>query len=293
VSVIEKTAPEAAVETAPVGDQRVSTIRPPTRWPTIDLRELWRYRELAAVFVWRDIKVKYKQTFVGVAWAVLQPLVTTVIFTLIFGRFANFPTEVDYPIFVLSGVVLWTYFAASLNGASSSIASSRGLVTKVYFPRILLPLGAILTPIVDLIVVLPVVVALMVYFGVYGHVDIALAPLFVLLAAATAFGTGLLFSVANVRYRDVPYAIPFVINIWMWLSPVVYSVNLLDLQDRYRWILSLNPMTAAITGFRWALLGTSPPGTIEVILGSVVATVLLVAGLFVFRRAEPRFADTI
>jgi lipopolysaccharide transport system permease protein len=291
VSVIEKTAPETAGAPAPVGDQRVTTIGPATKWPTLDLGELWRYRELAGVFVWRDIKVRYKQTFIGVAWALLQPLIATVIFTLFFGRYGNFKTDVPYPVHVLSGMMVWTYFAASLNGASTSIPTSKSLVTKVYFPRLLLPLGGIATPLVDFCISLPVLIGMIVYFDLIVGVQVVLAPLFLLLAAVTAFGVGLIATVASVRYRDVPYAIPFVIQIWFFLSPIIYQVSFFP--QRYQWVLSFNPMTAAITGFRWALFSDTPPTTSSVLIGTAVAVAFLVGGLAFFRRAEPGFADTI
>jgi lipopolysaccharide transport system permease protein len=291
VSVIEKTAPEAAAAPAPVRDQRVTTIGPATKWPTLDMSELWRYRELAAVFVWRDIKVRYKQTFIGVAWAVLQPVITTVIFTLVFGRYGNFKTDVPYPVHVLSGMMIWTYFAASLNGASSSIPTSKSLVTKVYFPRLLLPLGGISTPLVDFCIALPVLIGMIVYYDLIVGVQVLLVPLFLLLAAVTAFGVGLFATVASVRFRDVPYAIPFVIQIWFFLSPIIYQSSFLP--QRYQWVLNFNPMTAAITGFRWAFFGDTPPTASSVVIGTAVAIAFLVGGLAFFRRAEPSFADTI
>lgn len=294
MSLLEKSAPasEEDVQQRPPAGERVTVIRPASRLPHLDLRDLWRYRELAGRFVWRDIKVRYKQTFIGVAWVLLQPLLTTVIFTLIFGRFAEFPSDgLPYPVFVLAGLLPWTYFAASLNGASASIAGNRALVTKVYFPRILLPLGAISTPLVDFLVAFPALVVLMVWFDLSVTLTVLVLPLFLLLAAVTALGVGLFFAVGNVRYRDVPYAIPFVINIWMYLSPVIYPVNALE--DRYQWILSLNPMTAVITGFRWSLLGSSPPELHVVAVGVATGIAVFVAGLAVFRSAEPRFADTI
>ena len=228
MSVLEKTAPEAAPVEAPPRDDRVTTIAPATRLPRLDLRELWRYRELSLTFVWRDLKVRYKQTLIGIAWVVLQPLLATGIFTLIFGRFAEFPSDdVPYPIFVFAGVIMWTtYFQPAFNSASGSIAGSKALITKVYFPRVLLPLGAVVTPLVDFVIVFPILVAMTFWFDVPLSAQALLFPLFVLLALVTAFAVGLLFTVAGVRYRDVPYAIPFVIQIWMFASPVFYSDQL-------------------------------------------------------------------
>jgi lipopolysaccharide transport system permease protein len=192
---------------------------------------------------------------------------------------------------VFAGVLLWTYFASSLNGAGLSISGNASLVTKVYFPRLLLPLGSIATPIVDFLVAFPVLVGMIFWFDIHVDFQALLAPLFVLLAAGTAFGVGLLLTVANVRYRDVRYAIPFVINIWMFLSPVIYPVDIFE--EQYQWILSFNPMTAAITGFRWSLLGSAQPSATVLVIGTGTAIALLVAGLAVFRKADPGFADTI
>ena len=292
MSVLEKTASEAAPAEAPDRDERVTTIRPASRLPKLDVRELWRYRELATTFVWRDLKVRYKQTLVGVAWVLLQPLLATGVFTLIFGRYADFPSDgLEYPIFVFAGVLMWTtYFQPAFNSASGSIAGNKALITKVYFPRVLLPVGAVATPLVDFVIVFPVLIVMIFGFAVPVSAQALLFPCFVLLAVVTALAAGLLFTVAGVRYRDVPYAIPFVIQIWMFASPVFYSVN--SLEPKYQWIASLNPMTGAISGFRWSLLGAPLPAHV-VGVGTAVAVVLLLAGLAVFRSAEPRFADTI
>ncbi len=292
MSVLEKTAPEAAPVEAPPRDDRVTIIAPASRLPRLDLRELWRYRELSLTFVWRDLKVRYKQTLIGIAWVVLQPLLATGIFTLIFGRFAEFPSDdVPYPIFVFAGVIMWTtYFQPAFNSASGSIAGSKALITKVYFPRVLLPLGAAVTPLVDFVIVFPILVAMTFWFDVPLGAQALLFPLFVLLALVTAFAVGLLFTVAGVRYRDVPYAIPFVIQIWMFASPVFYSIN--SLEKSYQLLAALNPMTGAITGLRWSLLGTPMPWYV-IAVSTAMAIVLLVVGLAVFRSAEPRFADSI
>ena len=283
---------EPVIEEAMPRDERITTIRPATRLPHLNVRELWHYRELAATFVWRDLKVRYKQTFVGVTWTVLQPLLTTGILTLIFGRYAKFPSDnLPYPVFVFAGVLPWTYFQSSVNGASSSISGNRSLVTKVYFPRVLLPLGAVTTPLVDFLIVFPVFFAMMFWYEIPVGVEALLVPFFVLIAAAAALGSGLLLTVASVRYRDVPYAIPFVLQTWMFLSGVFFSVN--DLQERYQWLLSFNPMMAVITGIRWSLLGATAPSVPVVAVGTVTAVAVLFGGLAVFRRAEPRFADTI
>ena len=272
---------------------RVTTIRPASKLPHLDVRELWQYRELAATFAWRDLKVRYKQSLIGAAWAILQPVMTMVVFTFIFGTFAHVPSQgLPYPVFSYSGILPWVYFASALGAASGSLAMNSSLVTKIYFPRVLLPLAAVTVPAVDFLLATTVLGALVGWYGLSVGIHALLAPLFMLLAAVTALGVGLVFAVINVRYRDVPYAIPFIIQIWLFLSPVIYPIKALH-QSWERLILSLNPMSGVITGFRWSLFGTSPPTTLQIVLSIVSAAAFLTFGLAVFRRAEPRFADTI
>jgi lipopolysaccharide transport system permease protein len=273
-------------------DARVTTIKPAPRWPHLDLPELWHYRELLARLVWRDIAVRYKQTSIGVAWAVIQPFLTMVVFTFVFGRFANFPSKgLPYPIFTYSALLPWTYFASAVALSSASIVSNRGLVTKVYFPRVLLPLASVSVPIADFLPAFLVLVGLMFWYSTFPTIAILLAPLFLAMALAAALGVGLFLSALNVRYRDVPYAIPFLIQIWLYLSGVVYAIN--SLPEKWQWVLSLNPMTAVINGFQWGVLGTPAPELTKTLV-SIAATVLfVVVGLWFFRRSEPRFADTI
>jgi lipopolysaccharide transport system permease protein len=272
---------------------RVTTIRPATRLPHLDLHELWQYRELAATFAWRDLKVRYKQSLIGAAWAIIQPVMTMVVFTFIFGTFAHVPSQgLPYPVFSYSGILPWIYFSSALGAASGSLAMNSTLVTKIYFPRVLLPLAAVTVPAVDFLLASTVLGGLMGYYSLSTGFHAFLAPLFMILAAASALGVGLVFAVINVRYRDVPYAIPFIIQIWLFLSPVIYPIKALH-QSWERLILSLNPMSGVITGFRWALLGTSPPTALQLVLSIVAAGLFLAFGLAVFRRAEPRFADTI
>jgi homopolymeric O-antigen transport system permease protein len=271
---------------------RVTVIKPAPRWPHLDVRELWQYRELLGRLAWRDIAVRYKQTSIGVAWAILQPFLTMVVFTFVFGRFANFPSNgVPYPIFTYSALLPWTYFASAVALASTSLVSNRGLVTKVYFPRILLPLAGVTVPIVDFMLASVVLVGMMAWFDVWPSLAVVFAPLFLVMAYVAALGVALLLSAVNVRYRDVPYAIPFLLQIWLYLSGVVYAIDALP--QRWQWLLALNPMTAVISGFQWGILGASAPhlGTTLVSVGATV--VFIVVGLWYFRRSEPRFADTI
>ena len=278
---------------APAGrDTVITVIRPPTGLPRLDVLELWRFRELAFRILWRDIKVRYKQTSIGVAWALLQPFLTMVVFTFIFGRFAGFPSQgFAYPVFLFAALLPWTYFAQSLQGSSVSLVSNVALVTKVYFPRTLLPLAAVAVPLVDFLLSLTVLAGLMAWYGVAPAATVPLAPLFLALAMLTAFGAGLLFSALNARFRDVPYAIPFVVQTWLYLSPVIYPTQALP--EIWQWVLSLNPMTGAITGFRWALLGTPAPDPGQFVVSVGAAAVIFLAGLAFFRRTEATFADTI
>lgn len=272
--------------------RHVTVIRPATRWPRLDFGELWRFRELLAIFVWRDLKVRYKQTLIGAVWAIFQPAFTALVYTLVFGKFAKFPSgNLPYPIFAFSGVLAWQYFASALNVSSASIVSNVPLVTKVYFPRLLLPLAGVLVPIVDLVLAGVVMVGMIAWFHTWPGPAVVLAPFFILLALVAALGGALVLSALNVRYRDVPYAIPVFMQVLPFLSGVPYSLD--GAPEKWQWLLSLNPVTAVVAGWRWTVLdGPKPvPGQFAVSVG--VALLLLVAGLAYFRRSEPRFADTI
>jgi homopolymeric O-antigen transport system permease protein len=281
-------APEGGEGAAP----RVVVIKPPGRWPTIDLRELWAYRELALTFAWRDFRVRYKQTFIGATWAIIQPLMQMVVFTVVFGKFAKFPTSgnLSYPIFSYGGLLLWAYFQSALQRSSTCLVSGAGFVTKVYFPRVLLPLASVTSPLVDFFFSGLVLVGLMAYFQVVPSITVLVAPLFILLALMTAAGVGMLLAAVNVRFRDVPYVIPFMLQTWMFLSPVLYATDAPGLR-RWQWVYAANPMNGVISGFRWALLGSTRPQGAQLGLSVGVALLLLLGGLAVFKRFEPRFAD--
>lgn len=298
MSLVEKTAVGDATDLVGVDDdlpplsEFTTVIRPATKVPRLDFHELWQYRELAMTFVWRDLKVRYKQTSIGVAWALLQPFVTMVVLTLIFGKFAKFPSQnLPYPVFLYSAQLPWTYFQSSFQSASASVSVNAPLVTKIYFPRVLLPLAAITVPAVDFVLASTILAGMMIWYHIAVGAAIVLAPLFMLLAAVTALGAGMLFCVANVRYRDVPYVIPFLVSIWFYCSGVIYPID--SLKTKWQWILSLNPMTGVITGFRWALVGTPPPHAGQFALSVAMAGLLFLVGLTVFRGFETRFADTI
>jgi lipopolysaccharide transport system permease protein len=289
--------PSTAPPVAPAhlrDDQPVFVIRPAPRWPHLDFRELWHYREVLQRLIWRDVSVRYRQTFLGVAWALLVPAFTALVYVIVFGKFAKFPrgTVGAYPSLVVAGVIPMQYFASSLTNSSGSLVANLPLVTKVYFPRVLLPLAGVLVPLVDLLVGLPVLIALMAYYGTWPNgIQLVFAPLFVLLAFLTALGGGFLLSAVNVRYRDVPYIIPVFLQVLPLISGVMYAVSAVPM--RWQWILSANPMTAVISGWRWAVLGAEEPIWSHTAVGVAVSILLFVFGLAIFRRSEPRFADTI
>ncbi len=258
----------------------------------VELAELWRARELAFAFAWRDVKVRYKQSFVGIGWAILQPLLTMVVFTIIFGKFAKLPSEgKPYQPFVYAGLLPWTFFSTALSQISTSVMSNRALVQKVYFPRLILPISGLLVPGVDFLCSVAVLIGIMAWYHTGVSATVLLAPVFLLLLAITALGVGSVLATINARYRDVPYAIPFLVQIWLYLSPVIYAANALP--AKWHAIVSFNPAVAGITGFRWAVLGTHFPSTFELAAGLPVAVGLLILGFRVYRSWESRFVDTL
>ena len=277
----------------PESPQRITVIRPASRWPRLDIRELWHYRELLGTFVWRDIKVRYKQTSVGVAWALLVPIFTAAVYIVVFGKFAKFPSgSFAYPVLVLSGLLPMQYFTSALTGSSASVVANGALVTKVYFPRVLLPMASVIVPAVDFVLSMTVLVAVMAIYGSWPTGPIALlAPAFLLLAFVSALGLGLFLSALNVRYRDVPYAIPVFLQVLPLLSGVMFVLDRIPV--KWQWILAVNPMSSVITGWRWTLLGGTAPDLARTALGIAVAVILFVGGLAFFRSTEPRFADMI
>jgi lipopolysaccharide transport system permease protein len=280
-------------ENGALSTSRVSIIRPPSRRPRLQVGELWHYRELLWTLVWRDISVRYKQTFLGIAWAVLVPAFTAFVYIIVFGKFANFPSgDIPYPALVIGGVLPMQYFATSLSNSSLSLSSNLPLVTKVYFPRTLLPLAAVIVPLFDFLVATPVLLVLMWVYDVWpGGLEVLAAPLFMFLALFTALGGGFILSALNVRYRDVRYAIPVFLQVLPLLSGVMYAVEAIP--EKWQWILAFNPMTSVISGLRWSLLDANEPNWSQVAVGVAVAIVVFVGGLAVFRSSEPRFADTI
>lgn len=257
----------------------------------IPLRELWAYRELLYFLIWRDVKVRYKQTAIGAAWAIIQPVMTMVVFSLIFGNFAQIPSDgVPYPVFAFAALLPWQLFANALSNAGNSLVSSQNLITKVYFPRLLVPISAVLGGMVDFAIAFVVLIVLMLGFGVVPTIAVLTLPLFIGLALATALAVGLWLSALNVQYRDVRYTIPFLTQFWMYATPVVYPSSIVP--EPWRALLGLNPLAGVVEGFRWALLGTPMPGPL-LLVSVVTVTILLVGGLFYFQRVESSFADLV
>jgi len=258
----------------------------------VRFKELWEYRELLYFLMWRDVKVRYKQTVIGVAWAVIQPLVTMVIFTIIFGRFARIPSEgVPYPVFAYAGLLPWQLFAGGLQRAILSVVSSAPLITKVYFPRLIVPFAATFSATIDFAIAFIVLILMVVFSGLVITWRVIALPAFVGLALLSALGVGLWLSALNVRYRDVGHAVPFLIQVWMYASPVVYPAALVP--ERWRLLYGLNPMVGVVEGFRWAILGKPVPDLQTIVMGAGTAFLLLIWGLAYFRRAERAFADEI
>ena len=257
----------------------------------LNLRDLWEYRELLYFLTWRDIKVRYKQTALGAAWAIIQPFFSMVVFSLFFGKLAKIPSDgVPYPIFNYAGLLPWQYFAYSLSQSSNSLVGSANLIRKVYFPRLVIPLSASLGGLVDFGVAFTVLLGMMFYYGVRPTLGVLLLPFFILLAMVTSLGVGLWLSALNVEYRDIKYIIPFLTQFWMFATPVVYPSSLLS--EPWRTLYGLNPMVGVVEGFRWALLGTRPPGPM-LLVSTGIAVIIFVSGLVYFRRMERTFADVV
>src|SRR6266566_1017586 len=266
-------------------------IEPPKGWASIGLRELWDYRELLYFLTWRDVKVRYKQTALGAAWAIIQPLFMMLVFSLFFGRLAKVPSDgIPYPIFTFCALLPWQLFAHALTESSNSLVANERLITKVYFPRLVVPLAATLGGLVDFAVAFVILLAMMLYYGIVPAWAIVTLPAFILLAVLTALAVGLWLSALNVKYRDVRYTINFLIQFWLFATPVAYPSSIVP--ERWRPLYGVNPMAGVVEGFRWALLGSKPPGAMLAVSVAVVI-VLLVGGLYYFRRMEQEFADVV
>ena len=277
---------------------RLIVIEPSRGWVPVRLSDLWQYRDLLYFLVWRDIKVRYKQTVLGAAWAILQPTMTMVVFTIFFGGLAGISSEgLPYPIFSFAALLPWNFFAQGLTQSSNSVVGSQNLITKVYFPRIIIPLATVLSGVVDFVLAFVVLLAMMAFYGIWPGVAVLWLPLLLVLAFATALGVGLWMSALNVEYRDVRYVVPFLVQIWLFVTPVIYPASAvtarLESLGVPGWAYGLNPMTGVVEGFRWALLGVaSRPGPL-ILASAVVTAVLVVTGAIYFRRMEQTFADVV
>jgi lipopolysaccharide transport system permease protein len=264
----------------------------PGRGTGLRLGELWAYRELLYFLVWRDIKVRYKQTVLGAAWVIIQPLLTMVVFTLFFGNLAKVPSDgIPYPLFSFAGLVPWTLFAYSLTESSGSLVTNQNLITKVYFPRLIIPLASVLAGLVDFAISFAVLLVLMLYYGVVPQVWALTVPLFVIFAVLAALSVGIWLSALNVEFRDVRYTIPFLTQFWMFLTPLAYASSLVP--SRWRLIYGLNPMAGVVEGFRWALLGRTNAPSVLLAASIPAVVVLLIGGTYYFRRMERTFADVV
>ncbi len=259
------------------------------RWSGV--ADVWRFRELLYFLVWRDVKVRYKQTALGATWAVLQPVLAMVVFTVFFGRLAKMPSDgVPYPLFSLSALVPWTYFATALTTGSQSLAGQQHVISKVYFPRVLVPVGAVLAPLLDLAIAFVVLVAMIVAYGRVPQLPVFLLPLFIALAIAAAAASALWLSATTIRYRDVRYVLPFAVQIWMFATPIVYPASIVP--ARLRVLYGLNPMAAVVEGFRWALVGGPAPGSMAAV-SALVTVVALLSGFIYFRQVEGTLVDVL
>jgi len=267
-------------------------IRPSRGWAALDLADLWQYRELIYFLTWRDIKVRYKQTVLGGAWAILQPFLTMVVFSVFFGRLAGIPSDgLPYPIFAYCALLPWQLFAHALTESSNSLVANERLITKVYFPRLVVPISAVLAGLLDFLVAFVVLIGMMMYYHIRPTAAVWTVPLFLLLAVGAALGVGLWLSALNVQYRDVRYTIPFLTQFWLFLTPVAYPSTLVPVS--WRALYGLNPMAGVVEGFRWALLGkTEGPGALLAV-SVAITIVILIGGLYYFRRMEKTFADVV
>ncbi len=267
-------------------------VEPSKGWVSLKLNELWEYKELLYFLIWRDVKVRYKQTLLGVGWAIVQPFFTMVVFSLFFGKLAKMPSDgIPYPIFTFAALVPWTFFANGLNQASNSLVGSANLITKVYFPRLAIPIAAVLVGVVDFVLAFTILIFMMLYFGIVPTINMIYLPFLLILVTIISLGVSLWLSAFNVQFRDVRYILPFLTQFWMFATPIAYPSSLL--KEPWRTLYGLNPMVGVVEGFRWALLGTNTaPGPI-MIISTAVSILVLISGALYFRRMEKHFADII
>jgi lipopolysaccharide transport system permease protein len=267
-------------------------LRPSKGWSALNLRDLWLFRELIYFLTWRDIKVRYKQTILGAAWAIIQPLINMIVLTIIFGKLANLSTEgIPRPIFTFTALLPWGLFSKALSDAGRSMLANRSMITKIYFPRLIIPLSSVLGGVVDFVIQFGILLIMMLYYKILPTAAVLTLPFFVILALITALGFGLWLSALNVLYRDVGYILPFLTQIWLLLTPVAYSVT--EIPPNWQFVYALNPMVGVVEGFRWALLGSqNAPGPV-LLVSSTIAVLILISGMYYFRRMERSFADRV
>ena len=273
-------------------DREIIILRPPSGWGALNLKDLWRYRELVYFLTWRDLKVRYKQTALGAAWAILQPFLSMVVFSIFFGGLLKVSSgDVPYPIFSYTGLLPWIMFSKALTDASRSLVVNRNMITKVYFPRMVIPMSPIFASMVDFVIAFVILLGMMIFYRITPTTAVWTLPLFLILALVTALGVGLWLSSLNVIYRDIGYILPFLTQLWFYVTPIVYSATIVP--EQWRILYALNPMVGVVEGFRWALLGTdTAPGPI-VAVSALIAVLLLITGMYYFRRMERNFADLV
>lgn len=284
--------PDVAFPSRAASEPPLVVIRPRRGWVHLDLEEMWGYRELLYFLVWRDVKVRYKQTALGAAWAIVQPLLTMIVFSLFFGKLGGIPSDdLPYPIFSYAALVPWTFFATGLTNCTNSLVGSQNLLKKIYFPRLLLPLASVTAGVVDFVLAFTVLLMMMGFYGIVPTQQVLWLPLLFLLAMCTCLGVGMWLSAMNVLFRDVRHVIPFLIQIWLFATPIAYPSSLLS--EPWRTVYSINPMVGVVEGFRWALLGTDTAPGPMLAVSSVVSVLLLISGAYFFRRMEKSFADVV
>jgi lipopolysaccharide transport system permease protein len=273
-------------------EEEVIILKPTQGWGSLNLREIWLYRELIYFLTWRDLKVRYKQTALGAGWAILQPVLSMVVFSIFFGGLLNVPSEgVPYPIFSYAALLPWGVFAKALNDTGRSLVSNRAMLTKIYFPRMVIPLASVFSSLADFLIAFIVMLGLMLYYQISPTSNVWTLPLFLLLAVITALGVGLWLSAMNVLYRDIGYMIPYITQLWFYLTPIVYPAS--KVPEQWQFIYALNPMVGVVEGFRWALLDTADAPNPLVAVSAFIAIVIFVTGMFYFRRMERTFADMV
>ena len=269
-----------------------TVIKPRKTFSLKDVRELWQYKELLYFFSWRDLKVRYKQTSIGIAWAIFQPFITMVIFSIFFGSLAKVPSDgVPYPIFVYVGLLFWQFFSTALSDTSNTLISNQSIITKVYFPRLILPISSVMTKFVDFLIATLILIGLMFYYGYMPHLSgLLILPLLLIITFMASTGLGLFLASINVKYRDVRYALPFFVQIMLFLTPVIYPASI---AGKYSYLLALNPMTGVIQSARAAILGTTPINWLLISISLVVTFILMIFGIYIFKKTERYFADII